>query len=156
MDGARPIWPRRAGKSRKLPGSNVWTVGVDTAKDAIYSKLKVTTPGPGYCHFPIAYQQEFFAQLTSEEARTRFVRGHPVRYWFKPSGKRNEALDRRVYAVAALHSRPVPWEVLLRGAPSEPPPVPPDGAGPPAPPPSSPLPAPVSRFERRRIRFRMR
>jgi len=33
--------------------------------------------GPGYCHFPIAYQQEFFNQLTSEEVRTRFIRGHP-------------------------------------------------------------------------------
>jgi phage terminase large subunit GpA-like protein len=68
------------------------------------------TPGPGYCHFPMAYQQEFFNQLPSEEVRTRYVRGHPVRYWFKPSGKRNEALDRRVYALAALHARPVPWE----------------------------------------------
>jgi hypothetical protein len=91
-------------------------------KDAIYSKLKVSTPGPGYCHFPIALQQEFFNQLTTEEVRTRFVRGHPVRYWFKPSGKRNEALDRRVYALAALHSRPVLWGVLRRGAPTEPPP----------------------------------
>jgi phage terminase large subunit GpA-like protein len=45
-----------------------------------------------------------------------------VCYWFKPSGKRNEALDRRVYALAALHARPVPWEVLLRAAPTEPPP----------------------------------
>jgi phage terminase large subunit GpA-like protein len=35
------------------------------------------------------------------------VRGHPLRYWFKPSGSRNEALDRRVYALAALHARPV-------------------------------------------------
>ena len=105
--------------SRKLPGSYVWTIGVDTAKDAIYSKLKVATPGPGYCHFPIAYEQEFFNQLTSEEVRTRFVRGHPVRYWFKPSGKRNEALDRRVYALAVLHARPVPWEVLLCSAPTE-------------------------------------
>jgi phage terminase large subunit GpA-like protein len=61
-----PIRPRHAGKSRKLPGSLVWTVGVDTAKDAIYSKLKVTTPGPGYCQFPIAYQHEFFNQLTTE------------------------------------------------------------------------------------------
>jgi phage terminase large subunit GpA-like protein len=34
------------------------------------------------------------------------VRGHPVRYWFKRSGKRNEVLDRRVYALAALHPRP--------------------------------------------------
>jgi phage terminase large subunit GpA-like protein len=78
---ARPIWPQRTGKSTKLGGSNVWTVGVDTAKDAICSKLKVTTPGPGYCDFPIAYQQEFFNQLTSGEVRTRFVRGHPVHYW---------------------------------------------------------------------------
>ena len=94
-------------------------IGVGSAKDAIHSKLKVTTPGPGYCHFSIAYQQEFFNQLTSEEVRTSFVRGHPVRYWFKPSGKRNEALDRRVYALAALHARPVLWEVLLRAAPTE-------------------------------------
>jgi phage terminase large subunit GpA-like protein len=48
---------------------------VDTANDAIYWKLQVTTPGPGYCHFPIAYQQEFFNQLTSKEVRTRFVCG---------------------------------------------------------------------------------
>jgi phage terminase large subunit GpA-like protein len=99
------------------------------------------------------------SQLTSEEIRTRIVRGHPVRYWFKPSSKRNEPLDRRVYALAALHARPVPSEVLLRAAPTEPsprPPSPPEGGGPLAPPPSSPPPGPVSRFERRRIRFRMR
>jgi phage terminase large subunit GpA-like protein len=36
------------------------------------------------------------------------VCGHPVRYWFKPSGVRNEALDRRVYALAALYARPFP------------------------------------------------
>jgi phage terminase large subunit GpA-like protein len=47
-----------------------------------------------------------------------------VRYWFKPSGKGNQALDRRVYALAALHARTVPWEVLLRAAPTEPPPRP--------------------------------
>jgi phage terminase large subunit GpA-like protein len=156
MDGAAPIWPRCAGKIRKLPGSNVWAIGVDTAKDSIYSKLKVTAPGPGYCDFPIAYQQEFFNQLTSEKVCTLFVCGHPVRYWFKPSGKRNETLDRRVYALVALHSRPVPWEVLLRAAPTEPPPSPPEGGGAPAPSPSSPPPAPASRFERRRIRFRMK
>jgi phage terminase large subunit GpA-like protein len=45
-----------------------------------------------------------------------------VRYWFKPSGVRNEALDRRVYALAALYARSVSWEVLLRVAPTEPPP----------------------------------
>jgi len=102
--------------------------------------------------------KNFSTKLTSEEVCTRFVRGHPVRYWFKPSGKRNEALERRVYALAALHARPVPWEVLLRAAPTELPPRPPsapEGGGPPANP-SSPLPVPPSRFERRRIRFRVR
>jgi hypothetical protein len=53
-----------------------------------------------------------FYQLTSEEVLTRFVRGYSLRYWFKPSGARNEALDCRVYALAALYARPVP----LRGA----------------------------------------
>ncbi len=38
---------------------------------------------------------------------------------------RNEALDRRVYALAALHAGPVPWEGSpARGAPTEPPPRP--------------------------------
>jgi phage terminase large subunit GpA-like protein len=113
-----------------------------------------------YCHFPDSYQQEYFNQLTSQQVRTRFVRGHPMRYWFKPSGVRNEALDRRVYAMAALHARPVPWEVFLQAAPTEPSPrrplSPREGGGPPAPPQSSPLPAPASRFERRRARFRMK
>jgi len=33
---------------------------------------------PGVCHFPIAYQQEYFNQLTSGEGRTRFVRGRAL------------------------------------------------------------------------------
>jgi len=82
----RPWRPRGALRLRQHGA------GKDLAEDAIYSKLKVTAARPGYCHVPIAYRQEFFNQLTSEEVRTRFVRGHPVRYWYKPSGKRNEAL----------------------------------------------------------------
>jgi phage terminase large subunit GpA-like protein len=89
-------------------GNNVWIIGVDTPNYTIYSKLKVEVPGPGYCHFPISYKEEQFNQLTSDQVRTRFVCGHPVRYWFNPSGVRNEALDRRVYALAALHARSVP------------------------------------------------
>ena len=38
---------------------------------------------------------------------------------------RNEALDRPVYALAALQARSVPWEVLLRAAPADSPPRPP-------------------------------
>jgi hypothetical protein len=47
MDGARPIWPRHAGKSNKYAGSNVSIVGVDLAKDAIYAKPKLEAVGAG-------------------------------------------------------------------------------------------------------------
>jgi hypothetical protein len=40
-------------------------------------KAQIGDARAGYCHFPIAYQQEFFNQLTSEEVRTRFVRAIP-------------------------------------------------------------------------------
>jgi phage terminase large subunit GpA-like protein len=123
-DGSRPIWPRRAGKSKKFKGSLVWLCGVDTAKDAIYSALKVETPGAGYAHFPVSYELEYFQQLTAEQVKTKFKNGRPYRFWFKPLGVRNEALDRRVYALAELHSRPVPWEILARSGPKEPPPDP--------------------------------
>jgi phage terminase large subunit GpA-like protein len=123
-DGTRPIWPRRASKSKtlKLKGSLVWIVGVDTAKDAVYNSLRVPAEGPGYAHFPESYALEFFEQLTAEKVRVKFRNGRPYRYWFKPAGVRNEALDRRVYALAALNSRPVPWEILARSGPKEPPP----------------------------------
>ena len=100
--GARPIWPKRASKSRKHKGENVWSIGVDVAKDAIYARLRITERGAGYCHFPIDYDEEWFKQLTVEKIKTRYVKGHAVREWIKPDGARNEALDMRVYSLAAL------------------------------------------------------
>ena len=114
-------------------------------------------PGPGHCHFPVSYAQEFFQQLISEEVRTRFVRGHPVRYWFPPPARRNEALDRRVYALAALYARWVPWEVLIRAAPTEPPPPqePPGGGPPPTAPPRG-TPQSPAQIVQRGVRYRFR
>jgi phage terminase large subunit GpA-like protein len=112
-EGRRPIWPKRSGKSRKHK-STVWTVGVDTAKDAVYSRLKIKEPGPGYCHFPAAYDEPWFKQLTVEKVVTKYVKGHPTRVWTKPNGARNEALDCRVLALAALHSRQVNWKALVK------------------------------------------
>jgi phage terminase large subunit GpA-like protein len=128
-DGSRTIWPRRASKSIKQKGSLLWIVGVDTAKDAIYNSLRVNAHGPGYAHFPETYQLEYFEQLTSERVGVKFRNGRPYRYWYKPASVANEALDRRVYALAALYSKPVPWEILAKSAPSEPPPAPPTDGG---------------------------
>ena len=80
----------------------LFSIGVDTAKELVYSRLKIEEPGPGYCHFPLDRDDEYFAQLTGEGMVTKFVRGHKTRVW-KALRKRVEALDCRVYATAALY-----------------------------------------------------
>ena len=81
----------------------LFSIGTDTAKQMIYARLKIHQPGPGYCHFPAEYGEEYFKQLTNERIMTKFSNGHPQRVWVKAKGKRNEALDCRVYGLAALH-----------------------------------------------------
>ena len=97
-----PVWPRRPGRNNKgrVP---LFIVGVDAAKEAIYARLKIIDPGPGYCHFPSDRDAEWFRQLTAERISTRYHRGRAIREWKKRDGDRNEALDNRVYAMAALH-----------------------------------------------------
>jgi phage terminase large subunit GpA-like protein len=102
--GPKPIWPHRV--SRTKNNSHIWMVGVDTAKDTLYGRLRIASPGPSYMHFPSggAFDQEYFAQLTSEVVRTRYSQGRPYRVWVLPPGKRNEALDTAVYCLAARHA----------------------------------------------------
>jgi phage terminase large subunit GpA-like protein len=100
--GSRPIWPRRPSKNNKGK-VNLFTLGVDAAKEAIYARLKKAEAGPGYMHFSGDRDAEYFEQLTAERVRTRYLKGFPKREWVKPDNRRNEALDCRVYAYAALH-----------------------------------------------------
>ena len=118
--GPRPVWPIRA--SRTKSDARIYMVGVDTAKDAIYSRLRIGKPGPGYIHFPIggAFDETYFAQLTAETVQTRFKEGRPYRVWVLPPGKANEALDTAVYALAARHATRVRLD-LARRDPSRPP-----------------------------------
>jgi phage terminase large subunit GpA-like protein len=60
--------------------------------------------GPSYCHFPVGRDLEYFEQLSAEKKYTRYVNGFPKQEWRKQEGVRNEALDCRVYSVAALHA----------------------------------------------------
>ena len=55
------------------------------------------------CHFPRndEYNNEFFAQLTAEKRVKHYVRGNLV-WGYEKTRERNEALDRRIYARAAL------------------------------------------------------
>jgi len=98
----KPIWPRRASKGVRR--ADFFLIGADTAKEKVYSRLRVTAPGAGYCHFPLDRPRDYFDMLTAERIVTRLRNGHAERTWTKPNGTRNEALDCRAYAVAALHS----------------------------------------------------
>ena len=79
----------------------LFTIGTDTAKQVLYSRMKIEDPGPGYMHFPIKYDLEYFNQLTAEKVSIKYSRGYPHRVWTKMRA-RNEALDIRVYSMAAL------------------------------------------------------
>ena len=82
-------------------GVKLWPIGTDTAKAEIYGRLRLAEPGPGYVHLSRHLPPEVFEQLTSERLVTRYVKGHPRLEWVKPAGRRNEALDCSVYALAA-------------------------------------------------------
>ena len=79
----------------------LFPIGVDTAKELIYSRLRIKDYGAGYCHFPKKYSEEYFRQLTAEKVVTKYRRGFKKREWvlMRP---RNEALDCRVYALSAF------------------------------------------------------
>lgn len=79
----------------------LFPIGVDTIKEMIYSHLKIKDEGAGYCHFPMEYSDEYFRQLTAEKVVKKYHRGFYRREWVKVR-PRNEALDCRVYALAAL------------------------------------------------------
>ncbi len=98
----KPIWPRRA--SRGVQRGEFFLIGSDTAKERVYSKLRVEKPGPGFCHFPIDRDADYFRQLTAERIVVRQRGTRSERVFMKPGGVRNEALDCRGYATAALHS----------------------------------------------------
>ena len=83
------------GKIRLFP------VGTDTAKDVLFSWMLIDNPGPGYMHFPNTRSDEYFRQLTAEKLVTRYHKGFARREYVKTRA-RNEALDVRVYSMAAF------------------------------------------------------
>ncbi len=83
-------------------GVNLFLVGTDTIKNLLFSRLLIDEPGPGYVHFPLVLDEEYFKQLTAEKKKPKFHRGFKKYVWVK-TRKRNEALDLFVYNIAALY-----------------------------------------------------
>ncbi|WP_132998318.1 phage terminase large subunit family protein [Sulfitobacter pontiacus] len=93
--------PKKSKSGKRARPVTLFTIGVNDAKLIVMRRAKQDTPGQGYCHWPVDRDPEWFHQLTAERLVTRFVRGFPIRDW-KKTRDRNEALDCRVYAYAAL------------------------------------------------------
>lgn len=87
------------GKTTKH-GVLLYLVGTDTAKDLLYSRLidDATQAEPDRkVRFSIDLEDSYYDQLTAETYDPRLKR------WVLKKGRRNEALDTWVYAVAASH-----------------------------------------------------
>ncbi|MCP4972217.1 MAG: phage terminase large subunit family protein, partial [Prochlorococcus sp.] len=108
----KPIVSAASTKRYGRTGGSVrlFTVGVDTGKRIVMSRLGIQE-GPGHCHFPMSYDEEYFAQLTAEEIRTKYLKGVPTQYWYQTRA-RNEALDIRVYALAAVKLLNPVWTAI--------------------------------------------
>jgi len=87
----------------KIPnGVELWNIGVDTAKGTIYNRLKILEHGPGFYHFPMGLDEEFYRQLTAEKLVKKFIDGYPRYRWIK-TRERNDVLDCDVYCLAAAY-----------------------------------------------------
>jgi phage terminase large subunit GpA-like protein len=87
------------------PKVQMFPVGTNAAKDEVFASLKVTKPGPGYCHFPDQqpYNEEAHMKMFASEKMVTHSRGGRTYRVYEKVGAnvRNEALDIRVYNVAA-------------------------------------------------------
>lgn len=93
--GTRPfIEPSRG---RKTKGARLWLVGVDGIKAALMARLSRA----GAIRFSSDLTPVWYEQLASERIVTRYVRGQPQRRFERVPGRRAEALDCVVYAIAA-------------------------------------------------------
>ena len=112
----------------------LYSIGVDAGKADIMGALKVQEPGPKFCHFPKGeargYDMAFFNGLLSEKLVMKSERGRTRWAWVKlPGHERNEALDCRNYAMAALRVLDPDMDAVERrlrglGTPANEPPYP--------------------------------
>lgn len=86
-------------------GAYLFSLGVDSGKSLVMSRLKIDDEGAGFVHFPRqaerGFNETFFQQLTAEVFERKFEKGVIKCGWIKIR-ERNEALDCAVYASAAL------------------------------------------------------
>ena len=103
-------WLERSDKIR-----NLFSVAGDVLKRSLYDQLALPLPGAGYCHLPATRDFEWYRPLVSETCVTRTINGVARARFELPSGKKNEALDCRVYARTAVEILRPNWRSLDEG-----------------------------------------
>lgn len=124
------LWPRKPSRAN-IGKVDLYTIGVDAAKEQLYQRLKASVEqvlrgdppgGPGFVHIAAHLCEdvvkpdgtiepsEYLQQLVSETPKTVLKKTGPVIEWDLPAHKRNEALDCDVLAQAALAG----WKALRR------------------------------------------
>jgi len=100
--GPGEIWPRHP--SRAIKHLPMWPILVDPAKEMLYGRLGLASPGPGYVHLPTTVDERYCKGLVGEKAEDVVdKKGRSRRAWRpKSAGVRLEPLDCAVYAYAAL------------------------------------------------------
>lgn len=100
----------RVHKTKSHNNLNRFDLSTDTLKDEIYGYLKrdLNADGStpiGFCNFPEEYTEQYFKMLTAEEKREQKnkITGKLKYSYFLPNKARNEALDCRVYNLAAVY-----------------------------------------------------
>ena len=78
--------------------TTLYEISTNYYKTQVYANLKIPRrdgdyQSPGFCNFPRDYGEKYFKMLTAEEKKTDGS--------FHAGGRRNEALDCRVYALCA-------------------------------------------------------
>lgn len=102
VGGNRPFIER---SKQKVKGGWLWIVGVDGIKTHLNSRFQ---RGNSF-RFSDSLPASWFEQLVSERVVIRYSRGQPYRSFERIKGRRAEALDCTVYAVAARQNLNVNW-----------------------------------------------
>jgi phage terminase large subunit GpA-like protein len=95
MGGSRP--EIEASKTKMQGGGRLWVLGVDVIKAKLLDRVQRDQA----IHFSNTLPAVWYEQLCAERKVTRYFKGRPVRRFEVISGRRNEALDCVVQAIAA-------------------------------------------------------
>ena len=98
-DPTKPVIgrPTRTNKYR-IP---LYGVGTIATKDAVMARLRNENVGPGYMHFPMTVEEEYFKQLTGQKVVTRYKGNFPARVYIK-NYRKWDVFDATRYNLAAL------------------------------------------------------